>query len=97
MKDKKPPKALGQDPFADSFKWIGNTAEKQPIGSEIQDEQCLQSNPSKNITDNTIRQTYHLDKELIELIKKYAYIERMKISEVVNIALKEFFIMKKFQ
>ena len=39
----------------------------------------------------TLRQTYHLSLDNIEKIKRYAYIERLKISEVVNKALVEFF------
>jgi len=44
----------------------------------------------------TKRQTYHLPIELIETIRKYAYLERLKVSEVVNQALREFFKNRKF-
>lgn len=97
-KEKNKSKVLGQDPFEASFKWIENTSstkKEKEIKSEIQ-ELSLPSKLSKHVTDNTIRQTYHLNKDVIEKIKKYSYIERLKISEVVNVALKEFFITKKF-
>ncbi|MFH1714849.1 MAG: hypothetical protein ABH857_01470 [Elusimicrobiota bacterium] len=42
-----------------------------------------------------VRQTYHIEKELVEKVKIYAYIERMKISEVVNLALKDYLKDKK--
>lgn len=37
------------------------------------------------------RQTYYIQVELIEKLRAYAYWERKKISEVVNMALDEFF------
>lgn len=37
------------------------------------------------------RQTYYIRVELIEKLKAYAYWERKKISEVVNMAIDEFF------
>lgn len=47
--------------------------------------------PSKPGKPDTQRQTYHVEVDLIEKVKRYAYIERLKISEVINLALKEFF------
>ena len=37
------------------------------------------------------RRTYHIQDELHEKVKAYAYWERVSISEVVNAALKQFF------
>ena len=37
------------------------------------------------------RQTYYIQPELVEKIRAYAYWEREGISEVVNMALEEFF------
>lgn len=37
------------------------------------------------------RQTYYIRVELIEKLKAYAYWERRKMSEVVNMVLEEFF------
>ena len=37
------------------------------------------------------RQTYYINVELIEKLRAYAYWERKKISEVVNMAIEEFF------
>lgn len=37
------------------------------------------------------RQTYYIQEELIEKIKAYAYWKRMGISEMVNVALEDFF------
>ncbi len=36
------------------------------------------------------RQTYHIQEELIEKIRAYAYWKRMGISETVNVALEQF-------
>ena len=44
---------------------------------------------------NYKRQTYFLRTDLEEKIKSYAYWERFKISEVVNLALEDFFKSKK--
>lgn len=41
------------------------------------------------------RQTYYLKLSLIEKVMSYAYWERFKISEVVNISLENFFKSKK--
>ena len=43
------------------------------------------------------RQTYHLRMDLEEKVKSYAYWERLKISEVVNLALDNFFKERKIQ
>jgi len=37
------------------------------------------------------RQTYYIRMDLIRKVKEYAYWERKGISEVVNVALEEFF------
>jgi len=41
------------------------------------------------------RQTYYLRTDLEEKVKSYAYWERLKISGVVNLALEDFFKLKK--
>ena len=46
--------------------------------------------PERYKFQNPIRQTYHIEKELVEKVKLYAYIKRLRISEVVNIALKQY-------
>ncbi|MBA7492118.1 hypothetical protein ES702_02667 [subsurface metagenome] len=84
--DKKKPR-VGSDPLA----WIRDTAKtkgKQSKPSKLPKQEL----PSKQ----TKRQTYHLEIDLIEKIKKYAYWQRLKVSEVVNEALREFFKGKKF-
>lgn len=72
-------------------------AKKKSVGSDplSEDERILrefykpaESKPGK---PDTQRQTYHVEVELIEKVKRYAYLERLKISEVINRALKEFF------
>ena len=75
---------VGSDPLA----WIKDTTKKK--GN--------QGKPSKQelLGKQTRRQTYHLKIDLIEKIKKYAYWERIKVSEVVNQALKEFLKNRKF-
>ncbi len=101
-------KALGQDPFSGKvFPWIKSTGEEKgeriaqaqttqtqtiekPSKQSLSSKQGLHSNPE------TLRQTYHLDVDNVEKIKQYAYIERLKISEVVNKALEEFFKKNKF-
>ncbi len=75
---------IGSDPLA----WIKNSAETKSQQGKLR-KQRLQS---KII----IRQTYHLERELVEKIKKFAYWKRLKISGVVNQALREFFKDKKF-
>jgi len=78
--------ALGQDPL----EWIKDTKEESTLGIlRKQDKLSLRSIPK------TKRQTYHLKVELIEKVKEYAYWERLGVSEVVNIALEEFFKDKK--
>ena len=63
---------------------------EKPSKQSLQSKQGIQSNPE------TLRQTYHLDVDNVEKIKQYAYIERLKISEVVNRALEDFFKKNKF-
>jgi hypothetical protein len=105
-------KALGQDPFSkEIFPWIKSTGDENQTKAvhthtaatataERTVKPSIQSTPSKQSLqgkhDETIRQTYHLSNDNVEKIKKYAYIERLKISEVVNKALAEFFEDKKF-
>jgi len=43
------------------------------------------------------RQTYYVQLELIEEIRRYSYWERCRISDVVNMALEEFFKGKKLK
>lgn len=81
--DKKKPR-VGSDPLA----WIRDTSRVK----SKQGKPSKQELPGKQ----TMRQTYHLELDLIEKIKKYAYWERLKVSEVVNKALREFFKDKKF-
>jgi hypothetical protein len=74
--------ALGQDPLG----WIKDTKEEsKPSTLRKQGKLSLHSKPK------TKRQTYHLEVELIEKVREYAYWERLGVSEVVNIALEEFF------
>ena len=80
--------ALGQDPLG----WIKDTKEDgKPSILRKQEKLSLQSIPK------TKRQTYHLKVELIEKVREYAYWERLGVSEVVNIALEEFFKDKKIE
>jgi len=79
--------ALGQDPLG----WIKDTREGKPSILRKQEKLSLQSIPK------TKRQTYHLKVELIEKVREYAYWERLGVSEVVNIALEEFFKDKKIE
>lgn len=81
MNKKKP--RVGSDPLA----WIRDTREKGKQGKLSKQEL---------LGKQTKRQTYHLEADLIDKIKKYAYWERVRVSEVVNRALKEFFKDKKF-
>lgn len=81
--DKKRPR-VGSDPLA----WIKDTTKAQGKPSKLGKQEL----PSKQ----TQRQTYHLEMDLVDKIKKYAYWERLKVSEVVNKALREFFKSKKF-
>lgn len=78
---------VGTDPLA----WIRDT-------SKAQGKQGKPGTPSKQElpSKQTRRQTYHLETDLIEKIKKYAYCQRLKVSEVVNQALSEFFKGKRF-
>lgn len=80
-------------------------AKRKSVGSDplSEDERILrefykpsESKPAQPAQPDTQRQTYHVEVELIEKVKRYAYIERLKISEVINRALKEFFQDKKF-
>lgn len=75
---------VGSDPLA----WIKDTTKVKG----------KQSKPHKQrlLGKQTKRQTCHLEIDLIEKIKKCAYRERLKVSEVVNQALSEFFKNKKF-
>jgi len=85
MNKKKP--RVGSDPLA----WIRDTTRgkgKQGKQGKLSKQELL----GKQIK----RQTYHLETDLIDKIKKYAYWERVKVSEVVNRALREFFKNKKF-
>ena len=43
------------------------------------------------------RQTYYVQLDLIEEIRRYAYWERCRISDVINMALEEFFKDKKLK
>jgi len=81
--DKKKPR-VGSDPLA----WIKDTTKAKGK----QGKPSKQELPGKQ----TRRQTYHLEIDLVEKIKKYSYWERVKVSEVVNQALREFFKDKKF-
>jgi len=78
---------VGTDPLA----WITDT-------TRAEGKQGKPGTPSKQELPGkqTKRQTYHLDTDLIEKIKKYAYWKRLKVSEVVNEALREFFKGKRF-
>jgi len=51
----------------------------------------------KKSIDTYKRQTYYLKLSLIEKVVDYAYWERLKISEVVNIALEKYLKDKKFK
>jgi len=75
---------VGTDPLA----WIRDTRRAEGKKGKPSKQQL----PGKQ----TRRQTYHLETDLIEKVKKYAYWERVKVSEVVNEALREFFKGKKF-
>jgi len=85
MNKKKP--RVGSDPLA----WIRDTTKRKG-------KQGKQGKPGNQelLGKQIKRQTYHLETDLIDKIKKYAYWERMKVSEVVNRALREFFKDKKF-
>lgn len=80
--DKKKPR-VGSDPLA----WIKDTTKAKGKQGKLGKQEL----PS----EQTRRQTYHMEIELIEKIKKYAYWQRLKVSEVVNQALREFFKNKK--
>lgn len=75
---------IGSDPLA----WIKSSTKTEVQQGKL-NKQRLQSK-------QTHRQTYHLEKDLIKKIKDYAYWKRLKISEVVNQALREFLKGKKF-
>ncbi len=75
---------VGSDPLA----WIQDT--KGTPGKQSQPSK--QELPGKQ----TKRQIYHLDIDLINKVKKYAYWKRLKVSEVVNQALREFIKGKRF-
>ena len=75
---------IGSDPLA----WIKSSTKTESQQGKLS-KQKLQSK-------QTDRQTYHLEKDLIKKIKAYAYWKRLKISEVVNQALREFFKGKTF-
>lgn len=84
--DKKKPR-VGSDPLA----WIKDTTKakgKQGKPSKLSKQELLNK--------QTKRQTYHLEIDLVEKIKKYAYWERLRVSDIVNQALREFFKGKKF-
>jgi hypothetical protein len=77
-------------------------ARRKSVGSDplSEEERIMRDfyrpSESKPGKPDTQRQTYHVEVDLIEKVKRYAYIERLKISEVVNRALKEFFQDKEF-
>lgn len=75
---------IGSDPLA----WIKSSAKTEGQQGKLS-KQKLQRK-------QTDRQTYHLENDLIKKIREYAYWKRLKISEVVNQALREFFKGKKF-
>lgn len=75
---------IGSDPLA----WIKSSARAESQQGKLS-KQRLQRK-------QTNRQTYHLERDLVKKIKDYAYWKRLKISEVVNQALREFFKGKKF-
>lgn len=77
-------KSVGSDPLSE---------DERIMRDFYKPSESKQSNQGK---PNTQRQTYHVEIDLVEMVKRYAYIERLKISEVVNLALKEFFQDKKF-
>ena len=81
--DKKKPR-VGTDPLA----WIKDTTKAKGKQGKLGKQEL----PGKQ----TRRQTYHLEMDLVEKIKKFAYWERLKVSDVVNQALREFFKDKKF-
>lgn len=81
--DKKKPR-VGSDPLA----WIKDTTKVKGKQGKLGKQELLGK--------RTKRQTYHLEMDLVEKIKKFAYWERIKVSEVVNQALREFFKGKKF-
>ena len=81
--DKKKPR-VGSDPLA----WIKDTTKAKSKQGKLTKQRL----PGKQ----TKRQTYHLEIDLVDKIKKYAYWERLRVSEVVNKALREFFKNKKF-
>lgn len=88
-------KAIGRDPLS----WIGQQEGPQ-TKTEIErlpgkpGRQSPLRKPSKPVTK---RQTYHLNSKLIQKVKSYAYWERLKISEVINLALEDFFKDKKVE
>ncbi len=75
---------IGSDPLA----WIKNSAGTESQQGKLS-KQRLQSK-------QTIRQTYHLERDLIKKTKNYTCWKRLKISQVVNQALQEFLKGKKF-
>jgi hypothetical protein len=64
--------------------------EDEKIKDIVSEKPKIKLPERKKICPNAIRQTYHIDNELAEKIKIYAYIARLGISEVVNEAVKEY-------
>ena len=58
---------------------------KSDNNADVEKSAVPETPPSKR------RQTYYIQEELIEKIRAYAYWKRMGISEMVNMALEEFF------
>jgi hypothetical protein len=76
---------------------LGNKDIFTPIKSK-QTTQAVLTNPKMEDSQYAYkRQTYFLRSDIEEKIKGYAYWERLKISEVVNLALESFFKDKKVQ
>ncbi|MFC1566622.1 hypothetical protein ACFL4A_02145 [bacterium] len=46
--------------------------------------------PEKRKLVDPIRQTYYIEKALVERVKLFAYVKRHRISEVVNLAVEEY-------
>jgi hypothetical protein len=80
-------------PGIDGLLNIMDEKESKPLKQDKQSKLNLQDKPDKQ--SKPTRQTYYLDKEMIEKIRAYAWWDRLGVSEVVNIALMEFFKGKK--
>ena len=88
-------KAIGRDPLS----WIGEEEgpKTKTKVKRLPSRPGKQSLPGKLSKPVTKRQTYHLNSELIHKVKNYAYWERLKISEVINLALQDFFKNRKVE